>query len=142
MRRVLVMSVVVFIAACGGGVRSDAKPETSAQRAIPTDSASATLVQALIQKYGADAVDTCLAAWQDLRDGYEPGPVGKPGAGFRRFISECVGAPVPADMRNGTGGAREESAGSMRIESTGGFRSQSTELRTQSAGDLRAAFDR
>jgi hypothetical protein len=100
MRRVLLMSVVVFIAACGGGAGSDAKPDSAnPKRLVPIDSASASLVQSLIERFGEDAVDACLAAWQDLHDGYAD-PVHKPGAGFRRFISACVGAPVPADARN------------------------------------------
>lgn len=101
MRRVLVASVVLFIAACGGGVRSDAKPEAAQRNLIPTDRESALLIESLTKTFGSDAVDSCLAAWQDARDVHADGagPVSKPGAGFRLFLSQCVGAPVPADLR-------------------------------------------
>ncbi|MGZ6060197.1 MAG: hypothetical protein ACXWLP_12120 [Myxococcaceae bacterium] len=102
MRRLLVASVVLFIAACGGGVRSDAKPEAAQRNAIPTDRESALLIESLSKTFGSDAVDSCLAAWQDARDVHADGagPASKPGAGFRVFLSQCVGAPVPADLRN------------------------------------------
>lgn len=102
MRRVLVASVVLFIAACGGGVRSEATPEAAQRRPIPMDRESALLIESLTKTFGADAVDACLAAWQDARDvrADQDGPVSKPGAGFRVFLSQCVGAPVPGDVRN------------------------------------------
>ena len=101
MRRVLVTSVVLFIAACGGGVRNEAKREAAQRNDIPTDRESALLIESLTKTFGSDAVDTCLAAWQAARDVHEDreGPVSKPGAGFRVFLSRCVGAPVPADLR-------------------------------------------
>jgi hypothetical protein len=125
MRRILMGSVVLFIAACGGGVRSEAKPEGQSRRDIPTDRESALLVQSLTQAYGSDAVDACLAAWQDERDGHtdNSGPFSKPGAGFRIFLSECVGAPVPAD-------ARAEDGEDMRIQDP-------RSLRSQVGGDMR-----
>ena len=113
MRRILVASVVLFIAACGGGVRQEARPQATQRNEIPTDRQSALLIESLTKSFGADAVDTCLAAWQDARLGNDSGPVSKPGAGFRRFISECVGAPVPADLRN-------EAVDSLRVDATRG----------------------
>jgi hypothetical protein len=149
MRRVLMGSVVLFIAACGGDVRSEAKPETQARRAIPTDRESALLVQSLTQAYGSDAVDACLAAWQDERDGHtdNSGPFSKPGAGFRIFLSECVGAPVPADARSQDGedmrgvdprSLRSQSGKDMRIQDPRSLRSQAGDMRNP-VDSLRAA---
>ncbi len=134
MRRVLMGSVVLFIAACGGGVRPEATPETEARRAIPTDRESALLVQSLTEKYGSDAVDACLAAWQDGRDGQTDtdnnAPFSKPGAGFRIFLSQCVGAPVPPD-------ARAQDGEAMRGVDPRALRSQSQDARIQDPRSLR-----
>ena len=96
MRRLVLRSAVLFIAACGGGVRpeSGARPETpSARRAIPTDAATAVFVQSLITQFGEDAVDSCLAAWQD--EPVDPSdaklPVDKPAQRFRAFVVKCLG---------------------------------------------------
>jgi hypothetical protein len=126
MRRVLVASVVLFIAACGGGVRSEAKPEAAQRNAIPTDQESALLIESLTKAFGSDAVDSCLAAWQDTLLGTDTGPVSKPGAQFRRFISQCVGAPVPADLRR-------DAVDSLRADT-------SSDMRANRAADVRSVF--
>jgi len=132
MRRILVASVVLFIAACGGGgVRQEARPEAAQRNQIPTERESALLVESLTTRFGSDAVETCLAAWQDTELGNDNGQVSKPGAGFRRFISQCVGAPVPADLR----GAAAES---LRADSA----RSSSDLRANRAGAMRSNFDR
>lgn len=129
MRRIFVASVVLFIAACGGGVRQEARPEAAQRNAIPTDTESALLIESLTKTYGSDAVDTCLAAWQDARDVHADGagPVSKPGAGFRTFLSECVGAPAPGgDLRSASGDMRMNRVGStsdVRIDREPALRS-------------------
>ncbi len=123
MRRVLMGCVVLFVAACGGGAvpQSGARP-VDARNAIPTDAASAALVESLTRDYGADAVDTCLAAWQDAKDVHPDGagPDAKPGAGFRTFLSECVGAPAPGNLRSSDGAA-------LRIERSSDLRSSAAQ---------------
>jgi len=122
MRRLLVASVVLFIAACGGGARSEATPEAAQRNAIPMDPESALLIESLSKTFGSDAVDACLAAWQDARDvnADRDGAVSKPGAGFRLFMSQCVGAPVPGDARNNDQSAlrtqQARASGDMRID--------------------------
>ena len=146
MRRVLLGSVVLFIAACGGpGGGTEGTPEAQRRNAIPTDPETARLVQSLTQAFGSDAVDACLAAWQDERDGHtdDIGPFSKPGAGFRIFLSECVGAPVPADARaQGGEGMRGVDPGSLRSQSGKDVRNQDPRsLRSQSGGEMRNQVD-
>src|SRR5262249_34875877 len=125
MRRLLLGSAVLFIAACGGGVRpeSDARPQSPGVRnSIPTDAATATFVQALISQFGEDAVDSCLAAWQDavIDPSDAKTPTDKPAQGFRAFVVECLG-------NSSSGG-----------DSGGGLRSAGADARrTLGGGDLR-----
>ena len=133
MRRVLVASVVLFIAACGGGVRPEATPEAAQRNRIPTDSESALLVESLVKTFGSDAVDSCLAAWQDAYDDGHAngaGPLSKPGAGFRAFLSRCVRGLVPA-------GLRDNAADSFRSETD---RAISSDMRANRAVEMRNLF--
>jgi len=132
MRRLLVASVVLFIAACGGGARSEATPEAAQRNAIPMDQESALLIESLTKTFGSDAVDACLAAWQDARDVHPDGagPVSKPGAGFRVFLSQCVGAPVPGDVRR-------EAVDSLRAEPNQAI---SSDMRIDREPALRGSF--
>jgi|GEM_PF-6976277 len=102
MRRILVASVVLFIAACGGGV-----PAAAQRNAIPTDGESALLIESLTQRFGSDAVDACLAAWQDALLADDNGPVSKPGAAFRRFVSRCARGEVPPVLRSAVDSLRD-----------------------------------
>jgi hypothetical protein len=134
MRRLVLGSVVLFIAACGGGVRpeSSARPQSpNAGNSIPTDAATAVFVQELIAQFGEDAVDTCLAAWQD--QGVDPSdaknPADKPAQGFRAFVVECLGGS--AGSGDGGGGARSPD-GSARANIGGSqIRAEMPSLRSQ-----------
>jgi hypothetical protein len=131
MRRLLLGSAVLFIAACGGGVRPDsgARPSNPTIRnAIPNDHETAVFVQALITQFGEDAVDSCLAAWQDevVDPSDAKNPADKPAQGFRAFVVECLGGSAS------NGG-----------DSGGGLRSAGSDARrTLGGGDLRAQDDR
>ncbi len=54
----------------------------------------------------------------------------KPGAGFRVFLSQCVGAPVPADLRN-------NAVDSLRSQTD---RAISSDMRANRASDMRSVF--
>jgi hypothetical protein len=122
MRRLVLGSVVLFIAACGGGVRpeSSARPQNPAARnSIPTDSATAVFIQGLVTQFGEDAVDSCLAAWQDepVDASDAKHPTDKPAQSFRAFVVECLGGPASSggDARS-AGGDLRASMPSMRSE--------------------------
>ncbi|HEY1904562.1 MAG TPA: hypothetical protein VGG91_00890 [Myxococcaceae bacterium] len=131
MRRLVLGSVVLFIAACGGGVRpeSSARPENpGARNSIPTDSATAVFIQALVTQFGEDAVDSCLAAWQDQGADASDAklPTDKPAEGFREFVVECLGAPA------GSGGDARSAGADLRRELGGGdLRASMPSMRSQ-----------
>jgi hypothetical protein len=115
MRRLVLGSVVLFIAACGGGVRSQSDSRTQSPgvgNSIPTDAATAMFVQALVAQFGEDAVDSCLAAWQDAA--VDPSdakdPTDKPAQSFRAFVIECLGSS-PASGGDAGGGVRHDIGG-------------------------------
>jgi len=121
MRRLVLGSAVLFIAACGGGVR----PESGARsqnpgvsNSIPTDAATAMFVQALIAQFGEDAVDTCLAAWQDAA--VDPSdakdPTDKPAQGFRAFVVECLDGSGAGGGDAGGGVRRDIGGGNLRSQ--------------------------
>jgi hypothetical protein len=120
MRRLVLGSAVLFIAACGGGVRpeSAARPQNpSVRNSIPTDAATAMFVQALIAQFGEDSVDSCLAAWQD--EGVDPSdvhdPTDKPAQGFRAFVVECLGSAAGGGDSGG-GLRRDIGGGDLRSQ--------------------------
>jgi hypothetical protein len=121
MRRLLLGSAVLFIAACGGGVRpeSTARQENPGIRnSIPTDSATAVFIQGLVAQFGEDAVDTCLAAWQDqaVDPSDAKNPTDKPAQGFRAFVVECLGGSAGS----GGGDARHDIGGGELRRTLGG----------------------
>jgi hypothetical protein len=135
MRRLVLGSAVLFIAACGGGAvpESGARPQApSARRSIPTDGATAVLVQSLIASFGEDAVDTCLVAWQDAP--VDPSdaklPVDKQPQSFRAFILDCLGVSASSG-----GGDLRKAGGDMRRDLGGGDL-----RRTLGGGDLRSSW--
>ena len=135
MRRLLLGSAVLFIAACGGGVRpeSSARQENPGVRtSIPTDPATAVFIQGLVAQFGEDAVDTCLAAWQDqaVDPSDAKNPTDKPAQGFRAFVVECLGGSAGS---GGDGGGGVRSAdGSARGNIGGGqIRAAMPSLRSQ-----------
>lgn len=129
MRRLLLGSAVLFIAACGGGVRPESaarQEDPGVRSSIPTDSATAIFIQGLVAKFGEDAVDTCLAAWQEqvVDPSDAKNPTDKPAQGFRAFVVECLGGSA------GSGG-----------DSGGGLRSADGNARSnRGGGEIRAAM--
>jgi hypothetical protein len=119
MRRLLLGSAVLFIAACGGGVRPDSsarQQDPGVRNSIPTDSATAVFIQGLVAQFGEDAVDTCLAAWQDqaVDPSDAKNPTDKPAQGFRAFVVECLGGSA------GSGGDARSAGGDLRRDIGGG----------------------
>ena len=108
MRRLLLGSAVLFIAACGGGLRPEApagQQNPAVRNSIPTDPGTAVFIQGLVSQYGEDAVDSCLAAWQD--EAVDPSdahnPTDKPAQGFREFVVDCLGGSASASGDGGGG---------------------------------------
>jgi hypothetical protein len=62
-----------------------------------------SVIAAFAQSASQDALDTCLSAWVEQASDGQGGlhePVAKPDvAGFRAFLSECLGGAVPGDVR-------------------------------------------
>ncbi|HVP61661.1 MAG TPA: hypothetical protein VMT11_13935 [Myxococcaceae bacterium] len=113
MRRTILFAFFL-LAACGGGVRkTDAvnqSPSISALRQAYLLSAEGQAVIADFAKTSSeDALDSCLNAWVEDAGGpaLSGGPVAKPdAAGFRAFLSDCLGSAVPGDARSGPISAR------------------------------------
>jgi len=115
MRRLVLGSVVLFIAACGGGVRpeSGARPQSPGVRqSIPADAATAVFIQGLVAQFGQDSVDSCLAAWQDEPVDASDAklPTDKPGQTFRAFVVECLGGSASSGGDARSAGADLRSA--------------------------------
>jgi hypothetical protein len=117
MRRVLLGGLVLFFAACGGGARSDVRSADARRNPIPTDRETAVLIESLIATFGEDAVDTCLAAFQDARDVHLLGneQIYRPDSPFRSYMSECLGAQKPAASPS-----QSEPGGGLRRPVVGG----------------------
>jgi len=128
MRRTILFAFFL-LAACGGGVRSttDAVKQSADLRAqrqgfLLTADAQ-TVIAAFAKSSSQDAIDTCLNAW--VEDAGGPGlsnaPVAKPdAAGFRAFLSDCLGVAVPGDLRASPAEARVSSIQDMRAAPTRG----------------------
>ena len=124
-----ILGAFLFLAACGGGVRSttDAvKPSADlrAQRQGFLLTADAqTVIAAFAKSSSQDAIDTCLNAWVEEAGApaFPEGPVVKPDtAGFRAFLSECLGVAVPSDLRASQPDARVSTVQDMRAAPTRG----------------------
>jgi hypothetical protein len=123
MRRA-VLGVLLFLAACGGDVRSAgdainrARPQSADQRAARaaflTTSAAADVIASFAKSYDQDALDTCLNAW--VEEGYAElvgAPVQKPSPVFLRlFLSECLTGSAPRGDRDQ--GLRRDQPGEVR----------------------------
>ena len=108
MRR-LTLAVFFCLAACGGAVKSgtdavdpSADLRAEYQRFLFTADAR-TVIASAAKVFSQDAIDSCLAAWVDELGGpsMPNEPIAKPDVkGFRNFLSQCLGGPVPVDMRS------------------------------------------
>jgi hypothetical protein len=109
MRR-LTLAVFFCLAACGGSVKPSstdavdpsADLRAEYQRFLFTAEARTVIADAA-KAFSQDAIDSCLAAWVDELGGPSMlnEPIAKPDVkGLRNFLSQCLGGPVPVDMRN------------------------------------------
>ncbi|HUM13333.1 MAG TPA: hypothetical protein VLT82_20460 [Myxococcaceae bacterium] len=107
MRRTILFAFFL-LAACGGGVRNtdtsavDRSAQMRAQAFLLTADAQG-VIAAFAQSASQDALDSCLNAWVEEAasgQGSLHEPVAKPDvAGFRAFLSACLGSSVPGDVR-------------------------------------------
>lgn len=127
-----ILGAFLFLAACGGDLRStgavnrSADMRAEAQRVLFTAEARNALAE-FAKSSSQDALDTCVNAWVEEFGG--PGglhePIAKPDvAGLRVFLSQCLGGAVPGDARTqAAGDARAVRTGDLRIARTGNLRS-------------------
>jgi len=107
MRRVL-LGAFLFLAACGGGVRSESRTDTrapspdtvAARQGFLLNPDATALIAEFAKSFSEDAVDSCLDEWVMVGAGVAD-PVYKPDlAELRVYLAHCLdGAPVPGDLR-------------------------------------------
>ncbi len=81
------------------------------------------MIAAFAKSSSQDAIDTCLNAWvEDVGGPALPNaPIAKPEvAGFRVFLSDCLGVAVPGDLRASPANARVSTIHDVRAAPTRG----------------------